>query len=220
VIEAGTLTGVLHQRASSRASQFAMSAILVVAGAALTALAAQVKVFLPFTPVPVTGQTFAVLLMGAGLGARRGMASQGLYVTAGLAGLPVFVGGTHGYQVLWGPRGGYLLGFVLAAGLAGRLAESGWDRRPHSAIGGLILANLVIYAAGLPWLWAFAGHALRSSATIPASFRGSAITATLYAGFVPFVVGDALKLLLAGSLLPGTWALIEKVQRADPTRGR
>src|SRR3954449_8025585 len=102
-------------------------ALLVAAGTALVSVAAQVSIELPFTPVPLTGQTFAVVLVGASLGAARGVGSMLLYLAAGLVGLPVFQDGSHGWNVLDGPTGGYLFGFVLAAALTGLLAERRWD---------------------------------------------------------------------------------------------
>src|SRR5919109_4259454 len=109
-------------------------ALLVLGGAGFVALAAQVSIDLPFTPVPITGQTFAVLLVGAGLGALLGLASLGLYLFVGALGAPVYADGTHGWDVITGPTGGYLVGFVLAAGLIGYLAQRRWDRRFSSAV--------------------------------------------------------------------------------------
>src|ERR671925_1026047 len=103
-------------------------ALLVLGGAGFVALAAQVSIDLPFTPVPITGQTFAVLLVGAGLGALLGLASLGLYLFVGALGAPVYADGTHGWDVITGPTGGYLVGFVLAGGLIGLLAPRPWDR--------------------------------------------------------------------------------------------
>jgi biotin transport system substrate-specific component len=173
-------------------------ALLVAGGAGFVALAAQVSIELPFTPVPITGQTFAVLLVGAGLGAILGLASLGLYLFVGALGAPVYAEGDRGWDVITGPTGGYLVGFVLAAGLIGYLAQRRWDRRFSSAVAAMLTGNVVIYLVGLPWL----------AEQIDAGLEG-----TLEAGLYPFVVGDLVKLYLAGALLPATWRLIERVRR-------
>ncbi|MEX2103151.1 MAG: biotin transporter BioY [Gaiellaceae bacterium] len=172
--------------------------LLVAGGAGFVALAAQVSIALPFTPVPITGQTFAVVLVGAGLGAVLGLASLGLYLFVGALGAPVYADGDHGWDVLTGPTGGYIVGFVLAAGLTGYLAQRRWDRRFSSAVAAMLTGNVVIYLIGLPWL----------AEQIDAGLEG-----TLEAGLYPFVVGDLLKLYLAGALLPAAWALVGRVRR-------
>ncbi len=176
-------------------------AAFVVAGAALVALAAQVVIPLPFTPVPITGQTFAVVLVGASLGALLGTASLLLYVAVGLAGAPIYAERTSGWEVLSGPTGGYLVGFVLAAALTGWLAQRRWDRRFSSSVAAMLTGNVVIFALGLLWL----SHVL-----------GTGLKATLEAGLYPFVVGDLLKLYLAGALLPGAWRLVERARGGRP----
>jgi len=166
-------------------------AVLVVAFAAFTGLAAQLSIKLPFTPVPVTGQTFAVLLGGAALGWRRGLAGMVLYLAAGLTPwVPWFAEGSGGTEILQAPSFGYLVGFVVAAALVGRLAERGWDRTPPLTVLTMILGNLVIYAFGLPWLMANLDVGLATG---------------LELGVTPFLAGDALKILLAAGLLPGAW---------------
>jgi len=172
--------------------------LLVAGGAGFVALAAQVSIDLPFTPVPITGQTFAVVLVGAGLGAVLGLASLGLYLFVGALGAPVYADGKHGWDVLTGPTGGYIVGFVLAAGLTGYLAQRRWDRRFSSAVAAMLTGNVVIYLVGLPWL----------AEQIDAGLEG-----TLEAGLYPFVVGDLLKLYLAGALLPAAWGLVGRVRR-------
>lgn len=162
--------------------------------ALLTALAAQVEIPLPFTPVPITAQTLVVLLSGAVLGAWAGASSQALYVVLGAVGLPFYAGGASGWQHAAGATGGYLIGFVLAAGLVGWLAQRKADRRLLSALGTFLLGNLVIYAVGVPWL-----------AVIIHVSMGEA----LLLGMIPFVVGDLIKILLAGALLPAAWRLLE-----------
>jgi biotin transport system substrate-specific component len=169
--------------------------VLVVAGAGLVALAAQVSIPLPFTPVPITGQTFAVVLVGASLGAVRGSASLSLYLAAGLVGAPVYADGRHGWEVVSGATGGYLIGFVAAAWLTGLLAERRWDRRFSSAVAAMLTGNVVIYLIGLPWL---------------AVVLDTGLERTLDLGLYPFVAGDVLKLYLAGALLPAAWRIVER----------
>jgi biotin transport system substrate-specific component len=168
---------------------------LLVSGYALViAASAQVAIPLPFTPVPITGQTFAVLLGALALGAWRGAAGTGLYLVVGLAGVPWFAAA--------GPwTFGYVIGFVAAAALVGRLAERGWDRRPLSVAGAMVVGNLVIYAFGVPWLYVM----------WPAGTVG--VVELLWAGALYFVPGDLLKIALATALMPTVWAL---VRRADP----
>jgi biotin transport system substrate-specific component len=170
---------------------------LVVAGAALVALAAQWEIKLWFTPVPITGQTFAVLLVGASLGWLRGGASLLLYFLVGLAGAPVYAGGEGGWEWVKGATGGYLVGFIFAAALTGWLAQRRWDRRFSSAVAAMLTSSVVIYALGLPWLAHVANLGLED---------------TLEAGLYPFVIGDLLKLYLAGALLPGAWRLVERLR--------
>ncbi|HEU4397007.1 MAG TPA: biotin transporter BioY [Actinomycetota bacterium] len=166
-------------------------AVLVVAFAAFTGLAAQLSIKLPFTPVPVTGQTFAVLLGGAALGWRRGLAGMVLYLAAGLTPwVPWFAEGSGGTEILQAPSFGYLVGFVVAQIPLGWLAERGWDRTPPLVVLTMILGNLVIYAFGLPWLMANLDVGLATG---------------LELGVTPFLAGDALKILLAAGLLPGAW---------------
>lgn len=205
----------LRPRSATRAAQ--LDAGLVVGAAALTALGAQIVITLPFTPVPITGQTFAVLITASLLGRVRAVAAQLLYLLAGAAGLHVFAGGAHGLASLTGATGGYLVGFVGGAALVGRLAERGWDRRPWSAAGAMLLGNLVIYAVALPWLYATAGAGLCThpffSAYIPKMVCGNGFLLTLYAGFFPFVVGDTLKLLLAATVVPSAWGALGAARR-------
>ncbi len=152
------------------------------------ALLAQVRLPLPFTPVPITGQTLAVLLVGAALGPRRGAAAVLLYLAEGVLGLPVFSGGGSGWTYLWGPTGGYLVGFVAAAWVAGSLAVRGWDRQGRRAWLVFLLAEGALYLPGLAWLSVYVGP-----------------QRVLALGLYPFVLGDVLKALLAGALLPTVW---------------
>lgn len=161
---------------------------LVVAGSALVGLAAQAEVRLPFTPVPLTGQTFAVLLVGALLGARRGALAMLAYLAEGAAGMPVFAGGAAGAGALLGPTGGYLLGFVPAAFVTGALAERGWDRRVLTTWAAMALGSATIFLCGLPWLAQFVGW-----------------DRVFAMGLAPFLVGDVIKQVLAALALPAAW---------------
>ena len=169
------------------------TAVLVIGFAALTALAAQIRIPLGFTPVPLTGQTFAVLLSGAALGWRAGASAQALYIVFGLAGFPVFQGGEGGWSYATGATAGYLLGFIISAAAVGYLAEQGQDRRVITAVPAMLAGNTVIYLLGVPWLM----HVL-----------GTDLAGGLTAGFAPFVIGDLLKIAAAGLLLPAIWRMV------------
>jgi biotin transport system substrate-specific component len=200
------------ERLSTRARHVA----LVVAGAILVALTANlqlvlagqtialpgdVRVTLPTSPVPITAQTFSVLLVGGALGFRRGVLSVGLYLALGLF-LPVYAGGASGADTFlareegrWvlGATGGYLLGFILAGAIVGRLAELGWDRHVGGAVTAMLIGNLAIYLVGIPWLMAAVGFDLPTA---------------IAKGFAPFVFGDILKLALAGIAFPVAWWVV------------
>jgi biotin transport system substrate-specific component len=167
----------------------------VVAYAGFTGLAAQVAVPLPFTPVPVTGQTFAVLLGAAALGWQRAFLGMALYLGAGLAGVPWFSGWSGGVDTLSAPSFGYIIGFMIAAALVGRLAARGLDRTPVRVVLTMLLGNLVIYAFGLPWLMASVHAGLATGFDL---------------GVKPFLGGDALKIALAAGLLPSAWAMVRR----------
>jgi biotin transport system substrate-specific component len=177
----------------ARASSIARDAALVVGGAALTGLAAQVSFTAPGASVPYTLQTGAVLLVGTALGLRRGALSMALYVLAGVAGLPVYAGGVHGIARLLGATGGYLLGFILAAALVGWLAQRRWDRSPLTTVGLMALGTLLIYAIGVPVL-----------ALVGGLDFGSAVQN----GAIVFLPWDALKMLAAAGLLPLAWRIV------------
>jgi biotin transport system substrate-specific component len=166
---------------------------LIVLGALVIFLSAQISIPVPGSPVPITGQTFGVLLVGGALGFRRGLASVALYVLIGLIGLPFFAEGKGGVTVILGASGGYLVGFLLAGALVGRLAELGWDRRILGALGAMAIGNLVIYLVGVPWLMAVAHYDLATG---------------IAKGFTPFLIGDAVKLLLAAGAFPAAWWLV------------
>ena len=170
---------------------------LMMGFAILTALAAQIRIVLPGTPVPITGQTFAVLITGAVLGSWAGAGSQMIYVTLGLVGLPVYAGGNGGFEYATGATFGYLVGFIAAAWVIGRLSERGQDRNVWSAIPAFLTGNAVIYVFGVTWLW-WSVEAI------------STMQEAIVAGFVPFVIGDLLKIALAGVLLPLAWRLVRR----------
>ena len=144
------IVDVFRPAFTSTKSGLLFDAAVVLVGSAFIALMAQVSVPLPFSPVPITGQTLAVLLVGALLGTARGAMTAALYLGWGIVGLPVFAGGTFGLARLAGPTGGYLVGFIAAAAVVGHLAQRGWDRRPRTCALALAIGNLVIYLFGLP----------------------------------------------------------------------
>jgi biotin transport system substrate-specific component len=173
-------------------------ALLVVGGTAFVALAAQVSIKLGFTPVPLTGQTFAVLLVGAALGSTRGALSLLLYLVVGVAGVPVYADHRHGWSVFSGATGGYIVGFVVAAALTGWLAERSWDKRFSSSISAMLTGSVVIYVCGVAWL-----H----------HYLGVNWSTTLDDGLYPFVPGDMLKVYLAAAALPGAWRLVDRMRK-------
>ena len=172
---------------------------LVVGGCLFTALLAQVKIPLGFTPVPITGQTLAVLLVGASLGSWRGASALLLYLVAGTW-LPFYAGGASGFVGSLA-SGGYIVGFIPAAFAVGWLAERGWDRGPRILLA-MLAGNVVLYVPGLLWLATFA----------PAESRWAT---TMEWGLYPFVVGDVVKLIAASLLLPGAWKLVNLVKGRD-----
>jgi len=187
-----TLAPTLLDRSLPRLNRRVRDILLVIGGSLCVAVMAQVRIPLPFTPVPITGQTFAVLLVGAVLGSRRGAASLGLYLLMGLVGLPFFAGGTSGLAIVIGPTGGYLIGFIVAAYLVGLLAARGLDRRIPSALLAFLAGEVVIYLFGVAWLSFFLG-----------------IPHAIAAGLLPFLIGDAIKLAAAGLVLPAAWKLVK-----------
>ncbi len=167
--------------------------LLVVLGSLFVALTAQILIsLLPFSPVPITGQTLGVVLVGSLLGPRLGLMALLLYLLEGAIGLPFFAGGAGGYKHLFEATGGYLISFPIAATLTGWLAARGWDRRFLSAVASMVLANLVIYLIGATWLAFFIG-------------AENALTK----GVLPFLIGDAIKIMLAAAVLPGGWQVLK-----------
>ena len=179
-------------RPHARRSAAVYDAAMVAAGAVLVAAAAQVVIPLAFTPVPITGATFGVLFVAMALGTARGTAASMLYVGAGVAGAPVFLGFSGGFGHFSGPTGGYIVGYIAASLLVGRLARLGWDRSVPRTIAAMALGNLVIYLFGVTRLSMLVGG----------------IGEGLRLGMVPFLIGDAVKILLAAALLPAGWKLI------------
>jgi biotin transport system substrate-specific component len=186
-----TASAVITQRALPRTRTVAV--LLVIGAAALTSLAAQWRIELPFTPVPITGSTFAVLLTGAALGMRLGAAGQLLYIALGIAGVPVFTDASSGIEVITGATGGYIIGFVFAAALIGWMAERRQDRTFPTMFTAFILGSAVIYAFGV------AGLMIATEWDFATAFAN---------GVVPFLFGDMLKAAGAGILLPGAWRLL------------
>ena len=200
-----------RSRASAR---LAFQATCALGGSLLMAGLAQISIHLPFTPVPITGQTLGVLLIGAAYGPGLGMSTVVLYLLWAVVGLPVFApepDGSHrtGFEMLTlaGATGGYLWGFVLASGLVGWLSRRGWDRSIRSSISAMLLGSIVIYSVGVPWLHHALVHAQDGAADWQTAFEF---------GLYPFLIGDTIKLLLAAGLLPLAWRALE---RAGPRDG-
>lgn len=187
-------------RPRSRAAALVADAVLVAIGVTLLALSAQVVIHLPWTPVPVTGQTFGVLLVGGAYGATRGFATLAAYLVVGGLGVGVFADQSSGWDVLRlsSATGGYLVGMLVAAALVGWLADRGWDRNAVRSFPAMVLGNIVIYAFGFVWLQ----HAL-----------GTTASQTWHLGVQPFLWGDAVKILLAAGLLPAAWKLVDAIRR-------
>ena len=180
-------------RGFPRTAAWLRDLFLLVTGVFFVAALAQVKIPLPFTPVPLTGQTFAVLLVGATLGSKRGASSLILYIALGAIGLPFFAGGESGMAYLSGPTLGYLLGFVIAAFLVGKLAERGLERNMRTSLIPFLLGTLVIYLLGAGWLAIHFG-----------------VEKALALGVLPFLIGDAIKMVLAALVLPAAWGLAQQ----------
>jgi biotin transport system substrate-specific component len=168
------------------------NAILILGLTGFTALAAQVSIPLPFTPVPLTLQTFAVLAGAAALGAERAVIAQVLYITLAVAGVPVLAGGASGHEVVVGATGGYLIGFVLASYVVGRISSNGASTKSGKTALAFLAGSVLIYALGAPWL---------------AFTTGNTITWAVVNGVVPFLVGDLIKAVAAGAVLPLAWKI-------------
>jgi biotin transport system substrate-specific component len=186
-----TLAPTIYTRRFPRAAGWLRDVILIVLGALFVAVLAQVKIPLPFTPVPLTGQTFAVLLVGATLGSKRSLMSMLLYIALGTLGLPVFAGGASGMAYLSGATLGYLVGFVMAAYVIGLLAERGLERNVRTSILPFLVGTVIIYLCGVAWLTLVLGSFSKAVA----------------AGLIPFLIGDTIKLIAAALALPAAWRL-------------
>jgi|SRR5690606_5209156 len=192
----------LVARPAARSRAFAVDAALVLAGTALVALLAKVSFFIG--PIPITGQTLGVIVVGAALGARRGAASLTTYLLVGLAGLPVFAGPVAGPGYVLSPSFGFILGFIPAAFVAGWFAERAWDRKPWLAFVGFAAASVIPFLIGVPYL-----------ALILATVGGATVTlaSVLDAGVWPFIVPGLIKAAFAALLVPTAWALVRAVDR-------
>jgi biotin transport system substrate-specific component len=175
--------------------------VFIAAGAALTSIAAQIAV--PLWPVPITGQTLAVLIVGSSLGALRGALSMVLYAVLGIVGLPVFSDGTHGIGQVLGTSGGYIVGFIFAAALTGWLAQRQWDHKILRAIISFAAGTVVTFAIGMPWL-AVVGH--------------FDFAQTLQYGLYPFIVGGIVKALLAAGFIRLAWFGVDSADRRRDAR--
>lgn len=189
----GRVTAAVAPRADARVAVI----VKVAVGVLVLALLAQLR--LQIGPVPITGQTLGVLLLGAAYGLPLGLVSVGAYVLLGAVGLPVFAGGESGVAYMAGPTGGYLVGFALAAALLGYLSRRGWDRSVASCALAMLLASVAIYLPGVTWL---------------KLSLGLSWPAAVAAGLTPFLIGDAVKLALAAAALPGAWRLLGDGRRS------
>ncbi|HYI37144.1 MAG TPA: biotin transporter BioY [Thermoleophilaceae bacterium] len=170
---------------------------LVIGGAAFMALMAQLTIKMPGELVPITGQTLAVGLIGATLGARRGVSAMSLYAIAGLF-LPVYADGGSGWDVIWGASGGYIVGFILATYVIGLMAERGADRKFLTAFAAFVAAQLIIFGIGVPWLKVAADLSW-----------GDAI----HSGFTIFILGGLIKAAIGAAVLPSAWHFVRKAEK-------
>ena len=178
-------------RVSERMHTRARHIALIFIGVLVMALCARLAYYEPGNPVPYTLQTFGVLLSAGALGFRRGVAATAIYLLLGVIGLPIFAAGDHGLAKLLGASGGYLVGFVVASAIVGRLAELGWDRNLIGSIGAMLIGSLVIYAIGVPWL--------------AYSAFGGDLALAFEKGMRTFLLWDAVKLGLAAAAFPAAW---------------
>ncbi|MBJ7243491.1 MAG: biotin transporter BioY [Solirubrobacteraceae bacterium] len=195
----GTIVDRVIPHSGTRSTEIVRDLVLVLCGTALVSGLAQVSI--PWYPVPFTGQTLAVLLVGGLLGSRKGALALFLYFIIGALGAPIFSDQSSGWEIISGATGGYIIGFIVAAAAVGWLAERGADRSVVAMIGALLLGNFLIYAFGVPWLasWDPAGDGVAFG-----------WTEAYKAGVQPFILGDLVKLAFAAALLPGGWALLQK----------
>lgn len=190
-------------RPSSRARAFTLDAALVLTGAAIVAVLAQVSI--PLWPVPITGQTLGVIVVGAALGSRRGAAALITYMLLGLAGLPIFADFTGTIAAVGKPSFGFVIGFVFSAFVAGWFAERAWDRRPALAFVGFAAASIVPFLFGVPYM-AFILNGVMG--------LDYSVGQILAAGVLPFILGGIIKAALAALIIPGAWALVRAVDKS------
>ena len=225
-------------RTDSRIAAIARDVALMFGGAGLVALFAQIVLRVPWTTVPITGQTFAVLVVGGSLGAWRGAGSLTIYALLGMLTVPVFAAGSNTVAGSWdahfilpwkgnefllwqASNGGYIVGFILAAGLVGYLSGRRWDRSQWVHFG-MLAGNVLLYLPGLLWL----GYLIATDWTAPGGSKplseliagSGTLDKTLKGGLYPFIVGDLMKLMLAAMVLPSAWLLVEKLGRRRPPR--
>lgn len=202
-----TLVDVFRPKSLDHAWVYDVGVVAI--GSLVIALFAQIVYFLPWTPVPITGQTFAVLLIAAMLGSKRGTACVVLYLAEGGLGLPFFAGGTSSFAIFatsagLATTGGYLIGFIPAAFVTGWLAERGWDRNLVTTLVAMLIGNFVIYSVGVPWL----------AIALPASY--AAENGGIWAiGLIPFILGDISKIVLATLILPSGWQLLNYLKSGN-----
>ncbi len=187
----GTYSDIIRPAQQRQARLYDLSCVVVFS--AFIALSAQLAIRLPFSPVPITGQTLAVLLTGVLLGSKKGAASVLLYIMEGAAGLPVFASSASGIIYLIGPTGGYIAGFLIAAYTAGYFAEMGWDRKNFKIFAALLVSSAIILICGVLWLSLFIGF-----------------EKAVQVGLIPFLIGDVIKIALTASLLPLGWKILKK----------
>lgn len=188
-----TLAYRVQPRTGALANRWVFDFVLVAASVVFMALLAQIRIPLPFSPVPITGQTLGVLLTGSLLGSRLGALSLLVYLVVGAIGVPVFAGGGNGIEYMQGATLGYLASYPIVAAVMGWLAERGWDRRVLTTIAAMVIGSAIIYALGVGWL---------------VVGIGMDVVAALVAGMVPFLIGDAIKIAIAVGVLPGGWRLL------------
>jgi biotin transport system substrate-specific component len=195
----GTLAQHIVPRRGILANQWVYNTLLVFGGSWFVALLAQISIPLGFTPVPITGQTLGVLLVGSLLGTRLGLLALLMYIVQGAIGFPFFADGNSGVQVLYGSTAGYIFGFVIAATLMGWFAERGWDRRVSTTVLAMLIGSFLIYVPGVLWLAQFVGG------------LGEAMTL----GVLPFLPGAAIKIAVAAGVLPSGWKLLGSDKKRD-----
>ncbi len=178
------------------AQSMTKDAFLILGGSLLVAALAQITVYLPFTPIPITGQTLGVLLVGVSLGARRGALALGLYLLEGLIGLPFYANGQSGLAHFLSARGGYLVGFIASAYVTGLLAEKKLDRHWKTALPAFFIGQSVIFLFGLPWLGYVVGF-----------------DHVFTAGLLPFLPGEVIKVALAAAILPAAWNFVQTLEK-------